>query len=73
MIIRRLRIALPARLRATADRDGRALAEALAAELAARGLTGNQSLTLPSAGQTGAGIAQRVGSALPGTGGRHGD
>jgi hypothetical protein len=77
MIIQRLRIVLPARLRATADVEARVLAEALAVEMAGRdGLATKQALTLPGAGQTGAGMAHRIGlagfSTGPAKGGRHG-
>jgi hypothetical protein len=77
MIIRRIRVVLPARLRHSAAEEARVIAEALAVQMAGRGISQNQSLHLPSAEQTGAGIAHRVGLALPatatGTGGRHGD
>jgi hypothetical protein len=70
MIIRRIRLVLPARLKATASPAARILAETLATEMALRGVTEKQSLTLPAAGQTSAGIAHRIGPALGG--GRHG-
>lgn len=65
MIIRRITLRLPAHMKATAAHDARALAEAIA--LSAKG---NQSVTLPSLGQTAAPIAARLTQALKG--GRHG-
>jgi hypothetical protein len=73
MIIRLVRLVLPARLKAKAGEEARVIAAALARELAQRGVKGaTQSLTLPGAGQTGAGIAHRIGPSLR-AGGRHGD
>lgn len=73
MLIRRLSITLPARMRAGAEHDARALAEAIAGELAARGQTPHErlSVSLPDTGLTGAALARTLAATLP-KGGRHG-
>lgn len=69
MRIRRLRIALPARLRPTAERDARLIAEAAARQLAAGPRDGlPRRIAVAGAGATGHALAQRVEVALRGGG-----
>ena len=57
MRIRRIRLVLPPRLKPTAARDGRAIAEAAAEALAARGAAPDGPLPMQGAGRTGAALA----------------
>ncbi len=70
MRIRRLTLALPARLKDTAHHDARLIAEALARELHSRDTVPDR-VQIAGHGQTGAVLAQRVALALP-KGGRNG-
>ena len=71
MIIRRIKMKLPATMRYSAEHDARAIAEALAHALPASGAPTEISLSLPQQGRSG----PVLGAALAGqilTGGRHG-
>lgn len=68
--IRRVRLVLPARMKATAVHDARAIAEA-AAEALARGGAGPARVEVPGRGLTSSVLAGQVGMAIRG-GGRHG-
>ncbi len=68
--IRRIRLVLPARMKATAMHDARAIAEA-AGEALAKGGPGPRHASAPRRGLTGTVLAGQVGQALKG-GGRHG-
>ena len=70
--IRRIRLVLPARMKATAVHDARAIAEAAGEALAgAAPGEGPGRIEVPGRGLTGAVLAGQVGLALKG-GGRHG-
>lgn len=71
MLIRRLTLTLPARLRATAHHDARAIAEALALELSRGAPQGSLALALPGNGLTGPILAAALAAQAP-KGGRHG-
>ncbi len=68
--IRRIRLVLPARMKASAVHDARAIAEA-AGEALSQGGAGPARVEVPGRGLTGAVLAGQVGLALKG-GGRHG-
>lgn len=70
MRIRRLRLSLPARMKATAHHDARAIGEAVAQALHDNGGQAT-TVTLSGHGQNSTVIATRVASALP-PGGKHG-
>jgi hypothetical protein len=70
MRIRRLRIALPARLRASAEPDGRLIAEAAAEHLLAQqGGAGPRRVAVSGQGAAGHALATRVRIALRATAG----
>lgn len=80
MILRRITVTLPARMRATAAHDGRAIAEAAATALYAQGGGAGGApgpgpalldVLLDGRGQSGAALAQ-LAAARIGRGGRHG-
>lgn len=70
MIIRRIKISLPARLKHTAAHEARMIAEAVARSAHANQGKGTLSVRLPGNGETGAPIALRAGLAAKGE--RHG-
>ncbi|MEM6635160.1 MAG: hypothetical protein AAF667_04645 [Pseudomonadota bacterium] len=70
MIVRRIKISLPARLKQSAAADARMIAEAIAQATHAKQASGHLSLRLPGNGEAGAPIALRAG--LAAKGGRHG-
>ena len=67
--IRRIRLVLPARMKATAVHDARAIAEAAGEALARGGAAGR--IEVPGRGLTGTVLAGQVGLAMK-AGGRHG-
>jgi hypothetical protein len=70
MRIRRIRIILPARLKASAARDGRAIAEAAAGALAGGGRPPAGPVLIDGAARTAQGLAMETASRLaPRTGG----
>jgi hypothetical protein len=68
--IRRIRLVLPARMRATAAHDARAIAEA-AGEALTKGRAAPGRIEVPGRGLTGVVLAGQVGLAVK-AGGRHG-
>ena len=76
MIIRRITLTLPATMRHSAEHDARAIAEALAHALSARGGPAKISLELPYQGRSGpvlgVALAGQMATAQMPTGGRHG-